>query len=546
MSRRDILIVALIVSIIAHIAVMIWARPKVMTSVARGLARVRRQVNTVQRENPPEGDLTEMSLMEDEEAKKDAPEINEEELLKLSALSALNHIPLEDNAQLSAPEPSEISREVENYKIIEAPNVFDTAPIIVSPGKNEEVAEKVVFEAPEFTPAAVPPKLEIEMDTDVAAAPEDIAPDFDAVEDMPHSEQDEPEKLVKDKMAEFTPSTSVLDSVNETVVEAEKAAVKDLIDSYDAKEITDVVKMSTSKQFKDGYTYFKVTVTPNEDLPIVSKDIVVLIDTSPSVGRDRLSSVKDAIKRLLVNGTNTGDRFNIVAFSDKFQYAFNSWQECNTISFDRADRWIDSRVLHGWTDVFGVIKSVLTLPRDPKRPLIALVVTDGDANKGVHETAQILSKFSSLNDGLISVYMYGVKASANKELIDVLTRGNRGESMIYREGFFKDRAFAGSDIDKFANRFKMPVISDLRVVFASDTQAEAYPALLRNLYRGTTVDIIGRVKGEPQEIAFSLKGLSGEQAYESFIKIPLSGAAPGKKIDAEFAAELEIERKTHK
>ncbi len=276
------------------------------------------------------------------------------------------------------------------------------------------------------------------------------------------------------------------------------------------------------------------------------KDIVILIDTSPSVGRDRLSSVKDAIKRLIVHGTNTGDRFNVVAFSDKFQYAFTSWQDCNLNSFNAAEKWIDNRVLHGWTDVFSVIRSVLTLPRDPKRPLIALVVTDGDANAGVTQTAQILSQFSALNDGLISVYMYGVKRSANRELIDVLTRGNRGESMIYREGFFRDRAFAGDDIDGFSDRFKQPVLTDLRVVFAADTEAEAYPTLLRNLYKGNSVDIIGRVKGEPESVAFSLKGLAGDKAYEGFVRLPLGGMQMAQNIVKDFDTEVEIERKTRK
>ena len=61
--------------------------------------------------------------------------------------------------------------------------------------------------------------------------------------------------------------------------------------------------------------------------------------------------------------------------------------------------------------MFSTISSVLTLPRDPGRPLIALVVTDGEANAGVSDTGAILSKFTALNDGLVSVYMYGVKTS---------------------------------------------------------------------------------------------------------------------------------------
>ncbi len=546
MSRRDIIIAALIISLAAHVATMIWARPKVMTSVARGLARVKRHVNTVQREEPPPGELTEMSLVEDEEARKDAPEIDEEEILKLSALSAMNNVPLDDNAQLAAPEPSEISRELESYKIIEAPNVFDIPPIEFSASTGRNLEFKVQFETPPPV-AKVTPKLEIEMESEPVVVPDETIPDMEIADSAPETAKEDPEQLVKDKVPEFKPQDAVSTEVNEKLVEAEKAAVRELIDDYDAIDINEAVDFAAERQVKDGYTYFRVRVAPKQDLPIVAKDFVILIDTSPSVGRDRLASVKDAIKRLMVNGTNTGDRFNIVAFSDKFQYAFNSWQPCDAISFNRAEKWLDNRVLHGWTDVFGVIKSVLTLPRDPKRPLIALVVTDGDANAGVSETAQILSRFSSLNDGLISVYMYGVKGSANKELIDVLTRGNRGESMIYKEGFFRrQRENAGNDIDVFANRFKMPVLTDLRVVFASDVQAEAYPSLLRNLYRGTTVDIIGRVPGTPDEIAFSLKGLAGDKAYEGYVKIPLSGLESVKGVEDAYAEEVEIDRKTRK
>ena len=194
-----------------------------------------------------------------------------------------------------------------------------------------------------------------------------------------------------------------------------------------------------------------------------------------------MKSVRRAAKRILRSAANTGDRFNLVAFRDRYSYAFRKWMECDQPSFTAADRWIDSLAAHGRTDVFATISSVLTLPRDPKRPLIALVVTDGDANHGVSGTEAILSKFSALNDGLVSVYMYGVKESSNRRLIDILTRSNRGESFIFEGSRFE----AGSGIDALSERFRDPLLSDLRIVFSSATEAETYPRLLRNLYRGT-------------------------------------------------------------
>ena len=239
--------------------------------------------------------------------------------------------------------------------------------------------------------------------------------------------------------------------------------------------------------------------------------------------------------------TNTGDRFNLVAFRDRFSYAFRTWRECDAASFAEGDKWLSHLVAHGRTDVFATISSVLTLPRDPKRPLIALVVTDGDANAGVKGTADILSKFSKLNDGLVSVYMYGVKASANRELIDVLTRGNRGESFIFDGWRWK----AGSGIEGLSERFRDPVVTDLRVVFPSSCPAEAYPSLLRNVYRGNEVTFVGRVPGRPADVAFSLKGLSGDVAYEGFFRLPIDAAQKDASIPELWLQEREIDLKIH-
>ena len=222
-------------------------------------------------------------------------------------------------------------------------------------------------------------------------------------------------------------------------------------------------------------------------------------------------------KSILRSCLNSGDRFNLVAFRNSFEYAFQEWRECDAPSFAAADRWLSGLTAHGRTDVFSVIRSVLTLPRDPARPVIALVVTDGDANAGVSDTAEILSRFTKLNDGLISVYMYGVKKEANRELIELLTRGNRGESFIH-SGL---RLQAGKHLEELAMAFRDPVLTDLRVVFAADTQAETYPRLMKNLCKGRTVELYGRCPASVKKLVFTLQGLSGKKAFEALYQFNL-------------------------
>jgi hypothetical protein len=175
------------------------------------------------------------------------------------------------------------------------------------------------------------------------------------------------------------------------------------------------------------------------------------------------------------------------------------------------------------------------LPRDPARPLIALVVTDGDANAGVSDTAEILSRFTALNDGLVSVYMYGVKKEANRELIDMLTRGNRGESIIH----MGSRRHSGAALEPLATAFRDPVLTDLRIMFAAGTMAETYPRLLKNLYRGGAVVLRGRCPARVKELVFTLKGLSGAKAFESLYRIDMESA---DKASAALIGEWRADR----
>ena len=541
--KRDLLVAALAVSAAVHVGIMMWAEPKVMTHVVQGVNRaLRRGPMAVKRAEAPE-EPVKFEIVQDMPAQKEAPEVDET-IVAAPAPDMLLPTP-----EVALPMPTAI----EAPKILERLRPEADAPVIpiakaVESAVREDAVVAMPFDiyAPLTELSAVggivssAPANPIEIE---APAIEDPGMEF---VDESAGEVEPPEKMVaedeesKDGESGFTPLEEVMGEVDEAVVEREKEAVRELIDSDDAVEMHEAVDVAVAWcEGGDGYTYFKATVSPKHDLKSVPKDVVILIDASGSIGDDRLSSCRKAARAIMRSCMNTGDRFNLVAFRDRFSYAFRTWRECDTSSFADGDKWLGKLVAHGRTDVFATISSVLTLPRDPKRPLIALVVTDGDANAGVRDTADILSKFSKLNDGLVSVYMYGVKASANRELIDVLTRGNRGEGFIF-EGW---RWKAGSEIERLSEKFRDPLITDLRVVFPSSCPAEAYPSLLRNVYRGNGVSFVGRVQGRPADIAFSLKGLAGETAYEGFFRLPLDSARNDQSIPAMWAQEREIDMK---
>ena len=541
--RQDVLLIALIVSILAHIGLMIYAKPKVMTHIAAGFSRLTNKVPMRVTEATEKPAPIRAEALPDRAAEREAPQAEKEVL---------------------APPEAEIAKSVDVFNAVapaldetavaetaEETPVFSTEPIKLDDTVSQKIP-RLAIETPEFDAAAtfeeMKPSGEARDNTLPAANGPQISSAGTALDSLflpeatekavmivPPEEKIEP-KMSEEKQEKFIPPTEVLEKVDERLVEQEKAAVRELVNAADANELKPFANISVVTAQQGGWTYFKTYISPRTKLPIIPKDVVVLFDASGSIGKDRMASIRHAAKKVLRSATNSDDRFNFVAFRDRFSYAFTSWRPCDQPSFEAADKWLNRVAAHGRTDVFGTIASVLTLPRDPKRPIIALVITDGEANAGVSDTKEILSKFTALNDGLISVYMYGVKKNANCVLIDTLTHGNRGESFIYDGWFFR----AGEGLEALSERFRDPVLSDLRVVFAAGCRAEVYPAALKNLYRGGMVELYGRVPAGCKEISFSLRGLNGNDAYEGYFTFPIATAAKDAKIVEEFNKEYNI------
>ncbi len=538
--KQNVLIIAVALSILVHVGLMVVMRPQVMTQLVGSTDAKRTRDSVVMTDVPARPEIAEMDAVQDVDALKESPTA---ETIVLPTSPTLQGFLQEDEP--IAPEIQPPQTEVEPMKILEdAPSLSEkilvegvVVPTVTPLAENDfsvttpQVAESVPdhggFDA--IALAVEVPTLTSPLEMPVLGVGEEAIGSDLGVEPPLETTED----------AAYTPPQEVLDQVDEKMVEEEKKAIRELLDTKDMTELAPFVSLAVDSATTETWTYFRVKVTPDASLPVVSKDVVVLLDASGSIGDDRLKSCRKAAQAILRSCTNTGDRFNLVAFRNRFSYAFRSWQTCRADSFKSADKWLNNLAAYGRTDVFSVIRSVLTLPRDPERPLIALVVTDGDANAGVSETAQILSKFSALNDGLISVYMYGVKSGANRELIDVLTHGNRGESYIHGGSRWK----AGTGIETLSTRFRDPVLSDLRVVFTANSQAEVYPRLLKNLYRGENVEIVGRVPKGQTEVAFSLKGLNGDKPYEGFFKVKLADAAFDDQLPEAWKAEHAIDLK---
>ena len=345
-------------------------------------------------------------------------------------------------------------------------------------------------------------------------------------------EQMRAEKLAEEaaKAAKPPAAPPAMARVDEAIVAQEKAAVRKLRDEKVASGRPFDQNVNVGLGFwidpKDpGRKYFRVRVASNplNPLPIVSKDIVFMLDASGSIVNDRLSSCRRAVLEAL-DRLNTGDRFNVVAFRDKFSYAFpdTAWREVDVDSVEQARKWLSTLKAHGNTDVFRTLRSVLTLPRDPARPIVAFVATDGDATSGMTRSAEIISHFSELNGGLVSIFMYGVKAEANAYLMDMLTRCNRGGWACHK-GL---RWQAAKGVPDLSKKFEKPVLTDVAVIFTASSRAETYPKLVTNLCEDEPVEIYGMCPADQEELVFQMRGLNFVTSFGSMFTLSFASAQP--------------------
>jgi len=314
--------------------------------------------------------------------------------------------------------------------------------------------------------------------------------------------------------------SSVMDEVDERTVEREKEAVRALRDDQDALDLAPHVAVTVETKpvaGRDDVLFFRIRMqhNPTDPLPVVSKDVVVLLDGSGSIGNDRYARCRDTARALL-RTLNSGDRFNMVVFRDKFEYLYREWQPVSSVSLATAERWLATETAHGNTDVFASMRSILTLPRTPARPVTALVVTDAEATTGLVDPRTIVERFLALNGGLVNVFMYGVKNTADEMLMDAIARGSRGGWVKHRGV----RSRADAELPALAEQYREPVLTDVSFVFTSDVK-NVIPTFAANLTRAKAVEMTGYCPSARPHLSFAVRGLNGAKTYEGFYKITL-------------------------
>ncbi len=301
--------------------------------------------------------------------------------------------------------------------------------------------------------------------------------------------------------------------------QAKIAAMHETIEYIPIDDLLAVSMETYRDPLEPGRVYFRIGIQPRTDKPVptIAKDIVWVQDVSASISEERLNFCRRSLAAALET-MNPQDRFTVVAFRDSFENCFPGWMAVTPESKQRAAAFVSGMRSFGQTDVFGSLQSLVKLPRDPKRPMLAFVITDGKPTFGLTESAKIIGAFSNLNNGMMSVYMFGTQSKANTYLLDMLTYCNRGGSVVLSG----NRWDIPAAMAPLYEGLRYPVMGDVAVVFDSVSQSEVYPANAANLYRDRPLELYGACPEASEELVFQVRGLAADKGYDSIFRLSLT------------------------
>lgn len=340
-------------------------------------------------------------------------------------------------------------------------------------------------------------------------------------------------ELASAEMVSMAPETAdplpevadeVVEQANALTTAALDATVREISAFTDFQAIDNRLSLALTsyETAKDpNNTYFRLAIVrrPESPLPIMGKDVIFIQDISGSIGTKRLAQSKEAMKAALYRTLRVGDRFNIFAFRDVTLTPSGTWMTFDPTTYAKAEVFVNSLRAKGNTDLFLLLQDLLTLPRDPNRPLIAIVVTDGEPTVGVTETTRIIGEFSRMNGGQISVYTFGIKQT-NPYFLDMLCYANRGENTSASGNV---RAIE-KELTPVYESIRNPVMKDLSIVFATQSGGEIHPKKLTNLYADRALTLYGRVPRGVEELTCQLKGRSAGDSYDAVFTFTLKNA----------------------
>jgi Ca-activated chloride channel family protein len=266
----------------------------------------------------------------------------------------------------------------------------------------------------------------------------------------------------------------------------------------------------------DGY--FFLNISPDYDIEkndIEEKDITFILDVSGSMAGKKLEQAKAALHFCVAN-LNTEDRFEIVRFSTEAEALFGKLTTADSIERNKAYKFISDLRAIGGTNIEEALRLAFAVKTNSNRPYMIIFITDGKPTIGKTGEDELVAMLQTANSAKTRVFTFGIGDEINTHLLDKLT----DITSAYRTYVTPDEDIEVKVSDLYT-KVQSPLFTDLSIDFGNQIDARLlYPKTLPDLFRGSTITLLGRYRGH---------GLTD---------ITLKGRVHGQKKEIVYKAEF--------
>jgi len=305
---------------------------------------------------------------------------------------------------------------------------------------------------------------------------------------------------------------------------------KDFVLVYETAtdEIQDTLLAHTDQRGK----FFTLVLQPPKRVRsqlIVPKEIVFVVDNSGSMSGFPIETAKQAM-RLCIEGLHPNDTLNLITFSGNVSFCFEKPVPNTDESRRKALDFLGVLRGSGGTEMMKAINACLAGQDDPERVRVVCFMTDGYVGNDMAIIDAV-----KRNAGVARVFSFGIGRSVNRYLLDGMAQAGRGEVH-----YILDETQATGAAERFYERVRTPVLTDVELDFGGLAVEGLYPAQVPDLFSSTPVVVKGRYKQGGQG-TITLRGRTGEGKFERKIDVTLPEEEAKNEVLASLWARAKVD-----
>ncbi|XP_074139619.1 inter-alpha-trypsin inhibitor heavy chain H3 isoform X4 [Sminthopsis crassicaudata] len=232
-----------------------------------------------------------------------------------------------------------------------------------------------------------------------------------------------------------------------------------------------------------------------QNLPVVPKNVIFVIDISGSMSGRKLEQTKDALLHIL-NDVKEDDFLNFILFSSDVTTWKENMVQATAENLKEARNFVENMQTTGLTNINdGLLKGIEMVNRAREMGIlldrstsIIIMLTDGEANVGESRVDKIQQNVKNAIGGKFPLYNLGFGNDVNYNFLEKMALENHGVARrIYED------SDANLQLQGFYDEVANPLLIDVDLQYPQNAISDVTQNNYQHFYDGSEIVVAGKV-----------------------------------------------------